>query len=242
MVLSNAERQARYRERLKQLAAKGVMSPLQAQMLTDVRRHLREWRRSIAAFAEGRMKLWTNHVDTTAEHVAMLEKMIATNEQLLVQYDPDDLTADGSVELGEVTSREFNSVLPGRWVSYLLDDQGRAVDLHLFDDAKAARGHAWRSGRNVGVIGEDMWSISPEPTWTAYALVQKMPSGWWRALISGWQDLPEQYGLSRDNAVDEIGRVAREYLKERFDQGMRLPDSWAASHEGWECIPISVDI
>jgi len=34
-------------------------------LLSDARRHIREWRRSIAAFDEGHMRLLTNHVDTS---------------------------------------------------------------------------------------------------------------------------------------------------------------------------------
>lgn len=187
------------------------------------------------------MRLWTNHVDTTSDHIAMLKRTIATNEQLLEQYDPDNLTTDGNIEISDVTPRESAGVLPGRWVSYRLDDRGRAFDLQLFDIEHSARNYARHHGRAVGVIGEDMWSISPEPTWTAHALIQKMPSGWWKALIADWPDLPEQYGLSRDNVIDEIGRVAREYLEDRTAQGVRIPVSRPASYAGWECVSVSIE-
>jgi hypothetical protein len=160
MVLSNAERQARYRQRRQQLAARGVMSLAQAEILTDVRVRLREWKRSIAAFGEGRMRLTTNNVDTTSEHVSMLKGMIARNEALLTQYDPDGLTADGNVEIGEVTPQESSGVLPGRWIAYSLDDRGRAVNLRLYDAESHARTDAMAAGRYAGVVADDMWSIS----------------------------------------------------------------------------------
>eukprot|EP01033_Poteriospumella_lacustris_P021574 gene21574-16042_t len=89
------------------------MTPIQADMLADTRKRLREWRRSLAAFAEGRMWLKTNNVDRTAEHIAMLRGMITTNEGLLAQYDPDGVTADGNIEIGDVSPQESAGILPG---------------------------------------------------------------------------------------------------------------------------------
>ena len=241
MVLSNAERQARYRERIKQLAARGVMTPIQAEMLADTRKRLREWRRSLAAFAEGRMWLKTNNVDRTAEHIAMLRGMITTNERLLAQYDPDGVTADGNIEIGDVSPQESAGILPGRWVSYALDDRDNAVNLRLYDVESAARTDALQRGRSVGVVADDMWSITPAPNRVAYALVQEMPNGWWKALISGWSDLPEQIELGRDRVINEIGKVAREYLKERTDRGVVVAKSFPNSIKGWECVAICLD-
>jgi hypothetical protein len=241
MTLSNAERQARYRERLKQLAARGVMTPIQAQLLADTRKRLRECRRSLAAFAEGRMWLRVNSVDRTAEHAGMLRGMIATNEALIAEYDPDGLTADGNIEIGDVSPQESVGVLPGRWVSYALDDHGNAVNLRVYDVESLARSDALQSNRDVGIVADDLWSITPAPNQVGYALVQEMPNGWWRALISGWSDLPEQYELSRDRVISEIRKVAREYLRQRNARGIEAPKSFPERIEGWECVAISLE-
>lgn len=164
MPLTNAERQARYRERIKQLAARGVMSPIQAQLLSDARRHIREWRRSIAAFDEGHMRLFTNHVDTSADHARQLERLIVQNEALLAQYDPEGLTADGNVELGDIAPERSSNLWPERWVTYALDGIGRAAQLRTFDSEAVARADARRPGRNLGQVAADMWSIDPVPS------------------------------------------------------------------------------
>jgi hypothetical protein len=162
MALSNAERQARYREKRKQLVAKSQMSEAQRQALTDLRRHLREWRRSLAAFAEGRMRMTTNNVDTTAEHVVRVRRMIAHNEAVLSRFDPDGLTADGAIDIGEVSAHESSGVFPGRWVAYSLDDQGRAVKLRVYTDEGAAKADArLGAGRYAGRVHDEMWAISP---------------------------------------------------------------------------------
>jgi hypothetical protein len=162
MALSNAERQARYREKRKQLSARGVMSEAQRQTLLDLRRHLREWRRSRAAFAEGRMRMTTNNADTTAEHVVRVRRMIAYNEAVLARFDPDGLTADGNIEIGEVSAHESSGVVPGRWVAYSLDEQGRAVKLRLYTAEGAAKADAkMGAGRYAGRIHDDMWAITP---------------------------------------------------------------------------------
>lgn len=217
------------------------MTPIQAEMLADTRKRLREWRRSLAAFAEGRMWLKTNNVDRTAEHIAMLTGMITTNEGLLAQFDPDGVTADGNIEIGDVSPQESAEILAGRWVSYALDDRDNAVNLRLYDVESAARTEALQRGRNVGVVADDMWSITPAPNRVAYALVQEMPNGWWKALISGWSDLPEQIELGRDRVMNEIGKVARENLKERTDRGVVVANSFPNSINGWECVAISLD-
>jgi len=162
MPLSNAERQARYREKRRQLAAKGMITDVQQQTLLDLRRHLREWRRSLAAFAQGRMRMTTNNVDTTAEQVVRVRRMIAYNEAVLTRFDPDGLTADGNIEIGEVSAHESSGVFPGRWVAYSLDDQGRAVKLRVYTAEGAARADArMGAGRYAGLVHADMWAISP---------------------------------------------------------------------------------
>jgi hypothetical protein len=242
MVLSNAERQARYRERLKQLAARGLMSAVQSELLSVTRKHLREWRRSVAAFAEGRMRTMTNNVDTTSQHVSMLKEMIARNEALLAQYDPEGVTADGNIEIGDVPPSESSGVLSGRWVSYSLDKHGCAIDLRLYDAEAPARADAAVPGRHVGVVADDMWSISAPSSTTIFALLQRMPSGWWKALVSGWVDLPEQYGLNRDLALSEIAAVAAQYVRQRVERGFVVPKSIPTTIAGWDCVPLAIEI
>jgi hypothetical protein len=161
MVLSNAERQARYREKMRQLAARGAMSPAQAEVLFRVRLHLREWKRSIAFFEDREMRLYTNNVDTSDQHVAMLRRLVADNELLLKRYDPDELTADDAIEPGEMPRGQCMNLLPGRYVTYRLDDAGRASELALFETELQARAHAAGNTLGVGVVGDDMWSIAP---------------------------------------------------------------------------------
>ena len=51
----------------------------------------------------------------------------------------------------------------------------------------------------------------------AYALIQEMPNGWWKGLVSGWHGLPEQFALSHEGIIREMTSVANEYAKERTD-------------------------
>lgn len=240
MVLTNAERQARYRERLKQLAARGVMSPAQAEMLADIRRRLREWRRSISAFESGQMWLRTNGVDQSASHLDMLKGMIATNERLLDEYDPDNLTTDGNVELGALSAHESAQVLPGAWVSYRLDDDRLARDLRFYGLESHARTDALQAGRAFGVIAQDMWSIEPSPLAPAHAQIQQMPNGWWKGIVPEWGDLPEQVEMSRDRLVAVLGAVARDYLRERRARGVAVATPLARSVAGWTCVSLAI--
>jgi hypothetical protein len=138
------------------------MSAAQAELLTDFRRRCREQARSVVAFAVGQMRVHSNNVDVSAEHVATTKGHIRQYQALLQQYDPDGLTADGNIEIGEVSSlHEFREIFAGRWVSYSLDEQGRAVNLHAYDDEASARAEATVPGRYAGVVADDHWSISP---------------------------------------------------------------------------------
>jgi len=242
MPLTNAERQARYRERIKQLAARGVMSPIQAQLLSDARRHIREWRRSIAAFDEGHMRLFTNHVDTSADQARQLERLIAQNEALLAQYDPEDLTADGHVELGDIAPERSSNLWPDRWVTYALDRIGRAEQLQTFDSEAMARADGRRPGRNLGQVAADMWSIDPVPSRAIYAMVQEMPNGWWKGLVAGWSDLPEQYALSRERLLADLGHIAGQYASERLERGIPIAASAPMTVETWECLAIPFEL
>lgn len=242
MVLSNAERQARYRERLKQLAARGVLSSAQAQLLTDARRQVREWRRSISSFAGGRIWIKVGNVDQSSEHITRLNALIANNDKLVAEFDPDDVTADGNVEIGEVSVQEFAEIYAGRWLSYSLDERERAVNIRGFEGEGMARVDARQPGRSYGIVGADNWSIEPAPRRNAYALIQEMPNGWWKALISGWGDLPEQYGRGADAVISEIGAVAREYLRQKVERGIATVESHPAELPGWQCVPVSIDL
>src|SRR5690242_7188191 len=103
MAMSNAQRQARYRERREMLAKRAALSPRHAEHLAKLRVQLRAWRRSLAGFAAGAHHMYTNGIDTSADHIVMLRDMIARNDALLAHYDPDGITADGHVEIGDVS-------------------------------------------------------------------------------------------------------------------------------------------
>ena len=76
----------------------------------------------------------------------------------------------------------------------------------------------------------------------AYALIQEMPNGWWKGLVSGWHGLPEQFALSHEGIIREMTSVANEYAKERTDRGMPVPASHPARLEGWRQVPISLEL
>lgn len=242
MPLTNAERQARYRERIKRLAARGVMSPIQAQLLSDARRHIREWRRSIAAFDGGYMRLFSNNVDISADHARQLERLIVQNEALLAQYDPEGLTADGNVELGDIAPERLSNLWPERWVTYALDRMGCAAQLRTFDSESAARADARQPGRNLGQVAADMWSIVSVPSRAIYAMVQEMPNGWWKGLVAGWSDLPEQYAPSRELLLADLGQIAGEYTSERLVRGIPIAASVPMTVKTWECVAIPFEL
>jgi C4-type Zn-finger protein len=98
MVLTNAERQQRHRERLNVLAARAKISEAMADLLLRHRHHIREWRASIVRFRSGQMHLYENDVDISGAHVARLQSYIATSEGILTQYDPDGVTATDAPE------------------------------------------------------------------------------------------------------------------------------------------------
>jgi len=108
------------------------------------------------------MRMTTNNVDTTAEHVVRVRRMIAYNEAVLARFDPDGLTADGNIEIGEVSAHESSGVFPGRWVAYSLDDRVGRWKLRVYTAEGAARADArMGAGRYAGVVHADMWAISP---------------------------------------------------------------------------------
>jgi hypothetical protein len=156
MAISNAERQAQHRERLK--AKRTIMDEL----VISTRRNLREWRRSAALLTAGSMRVGWNGEDQSGEHVLRLNKIINENQHLVDQYDPEGLLKDDDIEIGDVDDCLASQLWHGRHVSYLLDEQGRAYDIMAYNDiisAKADSGAA--SCRYFGTIGAEGWSITP---------------------------------------------------------------------------------
>jgi hypothetical protein len=180
--------------------------------------------------------------DCKSEMLAMLRAQIDSAERLITHFDPNGQTADGSVEVGEVPHREWGQMLAGRWVSYEFDERGRAMSLRFYEAEPMARADSRQRGGQHGKVAEDNSSIDPAPWQTAYALIQEMPNGWWKALVSGWPDLIEQIEPTEDAVITVIGAVARERLRERVARGMPTLPSYPAEVPGWKCVPVSIDL
>jgi len=161
MVLSNAERQARYKARLKELAARGELSPAQIETLREARLRRRMWKRSLVRLRSGDMRMFTNNVDTTAQQTESVLHWIADIDRLLERFDPLNLTIDGNVELGDVSTREAMQMFAGWFATYDTDKDGLAVNLRFFQEESLAATDAQAHHRNYGMVAEDMWSISP---------------------------------------------------------------------------------
>jgi hypothetical protein len=162
MGLTNAQRQARHRERLKRIVAEAAtLSPIMADLLLRTRVNIREWKRAAARFESGDMHFYTNREDRSADHVANLRRMIAENGALLAKYDPEGLMSDGNAELGDIPPVMGVEMWPGRPVSFVLNREGLAEELRLFTSASMARTDASTTpGRLSGKIGEDGWSVA----------------------------------------------------------------------------------
>lgn len=97
MVLTNAERQARYRERLKAAAAAAQMSEEKAELLRGFRRRIVESRRQIELLRSGSMtvseKGTSGWRDLRDETISREEEKVAEYIRLLQIYDPEALTA-----------------------------------------------------------------------------------------------------------------------------------------------------
>jgi len=119
---------------------------------------------------------------------------------------------------------------------------GRAAQLRTFDSEAVARGDARRPGRNLGRVAADMWSIDPVPSRAIYAIVQEMPNGWWKGLVAGWSDLPEQYALSRERLLADLGQIAGEYASERLVRGIPIAASAPMTVKTWECVAIPFEL
>jgi hypothetical protein len=163
MVLTNAERQARYRERIKALAAKAEMTETQAQLLYGARCRLRQWKLQLAKCEAGEIHLTRNRIDITVEHAAQLRGQIAEGREFLRQFDPEDRTRDNDIEFGEVSPNLASELWPGRAVTYTLDPEGFATDLRVFPSDSAAAFDASQEGRHAGWLSDDIWSITNDP-------------------------------------------------------------------------------
>jgi len=150
MPLTNAERQALFRDRRR---------TMMTDLMVQTRKDIREWSRLVALYESGQSKFYTNHVDTTPEQIASLQRMIRENKALLEQYDPTGGTHDGEIELGDVAPAAPQALWRGRPVTYALDDEGRATAIWAFDAESAARTDARARGLHAGVIGDQSWSI-----------------------------------------------------------------------------------
>lgn len=162
MALSNQERQARYRIRLKELAARSELNEVLINTLMETRRHIREWKRSIALLDAGIMHLHINDADVSADHAVHLRGVIATNQRLLDRHDPEGLTHDGNIELAEAPRHLVHERWEGRPVTYRLDAEGAAVILRTFETPAEAGSHAACSlDSRAGTVGDEMWSVVP---------------------------------------------------------------------------------
>jgi hypothetical protein len=156
MVLTNREKQARHRERLRD------RSTALNRVLVNTRRRLREQHSWIARFDEGLLRMTRDGVDCTAEQVAMVRGWIAESIALLQEQDPDGLTRDGNIEIGDISPARSQELYRDKPVSYAIDAEGRAVRLKLFESDSAAQAEAGMTeGRFAGRIGEEGWSILP---------------------------------------------------------------------------------
>jgi hypothetical protein len=155
MALSNREKQARWRERMRGRGA------IIEEMMRRTRKDVREWQRFLAVLATGISRFYTNNVDTTADVIAQTESRIRENTRLLLQYDPEDLTHDGEVEIGDISPTAPQELWRGRAVSYALDDEGRACRVRAYDSISIAKTDAVQPGRFSGVIGDEAWSVRP---------------------------------------------------------------------------------
>jgi hypothetical protein len=163
MALSNQERQARFQARRRELAARSEPNEALLQMMAETRRHIREWKRSVALFDGGIMRLRSNNADVSDDHSAHLRQVIETNRALLDRYDPDGLTDDGNVEVSQVPRHLIQEMWKGRPVTYRLNPDGSAVVLRAFEAVAEARMHAAGDPEAmVATVADDMWSLIPD--------------------------------------------------------------------------------
>ena len=94
MVLSNKERQARYRARLKELAAAAAgLTEERAELLISHRAMIAEMDQQIAMFESGAISFPNGSTLTKDEALDRACKQRAQLQALVEKYDPDGLTA-----------------------------------------------------------------------------------------------------------------------------------------------------
>lgn len=96
MVLTNAQRQALYRRRIKAQAAQAAMTPARFDLLQDLRRRQIESRAQIERMEAGVFRIHETTVegqrDITAQAIELERSKIADVDRVLALYDPDGLT------------------------------------------------------------------------------------------------------------------------------------------------------
>lgn len=99
MVLTNAERQARYKERLK---ARAALTPAMVEFVEVLRRRSAQTRERIAMLKDGRLgyRDCETNKDLTHEAIAREETMLSEDERIIALYDPEDGLRSGHDEAG----------------------------------------------------------------------------------------------------------------------------------------------
>jgi hypothetical protein len=140
----------------------GVMTPVRAALLADTRRRLREWRRQGSLFERGELRMFWGREDASEEQMANLRRMIKENSALIAEYDPENLTDDGNIEIADIGHLSPRQLFAGKPVTCSLDDNGLAAELQIYDSEETARYFASATpGRVAGTVADDQWSIVP---------------------------------------------------------------------------------
>lgn len=136
------------------------MNPALEDLLRESRRQIREWKRPLALFDAGVMRLHSNGVDISAQHMQDLHRYIAEHAALIEKYDPEGLTADANVEFGDV-GQLASELYANRPLAVALNSDGLGEVLHVFDTDADARSFAQsRPGYHAGHVSQDGWSIT----------------------------------------------------------------------------------
>lgn len=93
MVLSNKERQARYRARLKAAAdSSTALSEALVELLVRHRETILELRRQIALLEDGSIRFLRGNVDATEEALERARRQLADLESLVQRHDAEGVT------------------------------------------------------------------------------------------------------------------------------------------------------
>lgn len=97
MVLTNAERQRRYKERLKAKAAQAQLTPARIELLQKLRRRRDASLHQIELLEAGTIRLHQvtpdGQRDISAEAIASERAKIDEIDRMLAEYDPDGVSA-----------------------------------------------------------------------------------------------------------------------------------------------------